>query len=429
MIHRSFLALALSTTIQSGPARPVFDVGSARNSLLEAKSLCERDASELWGVSLCGPLMIVDQNTRRVVANVADPKGALQRDGDIFVGTLPSTVGIANTAVRWDGMDWTMVRWPLPDDRVRRETLLIHEAWHRIQPQLGLSTSERVQQQLATLEGRLSMRLELRALQRAVTLDDQSARQALADALVFRSWRYARFPEARANEAALEANEGLAEYTGWKISQAILDRERLASHLGEGERANSLARNFAYYTGPAYGALLDRFGRDWRVKARADVALPLEHISNVSSQAFEQAARHYRYAQLRSEEQRSEGERRRTEAHYRAFLIDGPTLTIPMLGANIVFDPNTVRPLSEGNVYPTLKAIGSWGSLDATDGVLISSDWSALTVTARRLDIEAGTITAAGWRMELRPGWSVQGPQGRRRLVQSDQRGASATPK
>ena len=29
----------------------------------EATTLCERDAGRLWGVSLCGPMVIVDQAT------------------------------------------------------------------------------------------------------------------------------------------------------------------------------------------------------------------------------------------------------------------------------------------------------------------------------------------------------------------------------
>ena len=35
----------------------------AKQYFEEATKLCERDAGRLWGVSLCGPMVIVDQAT------------------------------------------------------------------------------------------------------------------------------------------------------------------------------------------------------------------------------------------------------------------------------------------------------------------------------------------------------------------------------
>jgi hypothetical protein len=38
----------------------------AKRYFEEATKLCERDAGRLWGVSLCGPLVIVDQRPAHV---------------------------------------------------------------------------------------------------------------------------------------------------------------------------------------------------------------------------------------------------------------------------------------------------------------------------------------------------------------------------
>ena len=419
MIYGSSVLVLL--TMQLAAVTPTLDARSAGSYLAEAQELCQLEASQLWGVTLCGPTMIVDPNTRRVVANVADNEGALRANADVFVGTLPASLGVANTSVDWNGKRWTMLRWPLPSNRADRAILLMHEAWHRVQPQLGLSTTERVQRHLATLDGRLSMRLELRALQRAVTLDGDAARIAFDDALFFRSWRHRRFPGSEADEAALEANEGLAEYTGWAASGAMLDRERLGRHLAVGEQGTALARNFAYFTGPAYGALLDRTSPGWRLRARTERALPLQRASGGQSDlpaTFRRRGQRYGYTQLLSEERRSAADRERVEARWRALLVDGPTLTIPMDGANIVFDPSAVHPLTQGNVYPRLQATGRWGSLDADEGALVSSDWSSLTVTAKNLNVGRDAAEGTGWRLRLAPGWSVQGRRGRQQLVE-----------
>ena len=41
----------------------------------EATKLCERDAGRLWGVSLCGPMVIVDQATRTRATSQPEPEG------------------------------------------------------------------------------------------------------------------------------------------------------------------------------------------------------------------------------------------------------------------------------------------------------------------------------------------------------------------
>ena len=41
----------------------------------EATKLCERDAGRLWGVSLCGPMVIVDQATGTRATSQPEPEG------------------------------------------------------------------------------------------------------------------------------------------------------------------------------------------------------------------------------------------------------------------------------------------------------------------------------------------------------------------
>jgi len=41
----------------------------------EATQLCKRDAGRLWGVSLCGPMVIFDQRTGTRATSQAEPEG------------------------------------------------------------------------------------------------------------------------------------------------------------------------------------------------------------------------------------------------------------------------------------------------------------------------------------------------------------------
>ena len=55
----SLLLLFSAATAAEAQVRPEL----AKRYFEEATKLCERDAGRLWGVSLCGPMVIVDQES------------------------------------------------------------------------------------------------------------------------------------------------------------------------------------------------------------------------------------------------------------------------------------------------------------------------------------------------------------------------------
>lgn len=155
----------------------------------EAQALCNRDNGKLWRVSLCAPMLFVDPKTRAVVANQPDKEGILTKNGNVFVGNLPAKVNIANTATEWAGVKWTMVKFPLPADKIRRANLMAHEMWHRVQSGIGFPLSNLpANNHLDSRDGRVWLQLEWRALAKALTSRGKQRRQAIADALLFRAY-------------------------------------------------------------------------------------------------------------------------------------------------------------------------------------------------------------------------------------------------
>ena len=202
---------------QSGSSSPI-DLELAKSYFDEARSLSESDAGALWGKPLAGPMLFVDPRSRFVVANQANKESMLKADKGVFIGKLPANVPLANTAFRWAGVHWSMLLWPLPMEKAERSIMLMHESWHRIQADLGLPSHDPVNNHLDTLEGRYWLQLEWRALARALASSDADRRRAIEDALRFRRHRRDLFKGAAAQENALELHEGLAEYTGIKLS-------------------------------------------------------------------------------------------------------------------------------------------------------------------------------------------------------------------
>ena len=55
-------------------------------------------------------------------------------------------------------------------------------------------------------------------------------------------------------------------------------------------------------------------------------------------------------------------------------------------------------------VYPTLHASEEWGTLEVTQGVLVSFPHHILRVPGPATG-EGGTFTGPGWVLKLAPGW------------------------
>jgi len=220
-----------------------------QQGLDELHALCARDGGRLWGVPLCGPTMIVDRKTRAITADRPAP------------AVLPKEIGIANTAVDFEGQRWTMIAGPLPDDPFARKMLLAHESFHRVQDSLGFPSAGPANAHLDTAQGRYWLQLEWRALGQALSGD----RDAVRDALAFRAVRRALFAGAAKEEHDLEMHEGLAEYTGAALAEP--DPRARAPHLvaklRDAESTPTFVRSFAYASGPAWGTLLDRKRRSW----------------------------------------------------------------------------------------------------------------------------------------------------------------------
>lgn len=403
------IALILVLLLTGAPraAEPI-DAAEAARCFAEAHAASDRDAGHLWGVRIYGPMLFVDPATRRVVANRADAAGLLSREGDVFTGEFPADQPIANTSVEWGGVRWAMILWPLPEDASRRVQLMLHESFHRIQPEIGIEPRSPANAHLDALDGRYLMRLEWRALRAALESRDDARRRAVEDALAFRTRRRALYPAAEAEERALELNEGLAEYTGCAAGAAD-PRARAVELLAAAEAKPTYTRSFAYGSGPAYGVLLDAYGGAWRrgLDADSDLGELLAKAAHVreSTDSIETRAARYGGAELHATEVARDRARRERADAYRKRFVDGPVLRIPLAHVQVSFDPNTLEAFGDlGTVYPTLEASDTWGTLHVTGGAMLAPDWSAITVAAPS-GSDSQRLSGDGWTLDLAPGW------------------------
>jgi hypothetical protein len=389
-------------------------------TLARFDATCDEHGRAIWGESLCGPIVLVHAPTRAAIANASDPEGRFGRRQQAWFGSLPAGLLTANTAVSWAGTRWAMVLLPLPADEFDRLALLAHEAFHRVQPALGLSGRDAQNPHLDEQQGRLWLRMELRALHAALRQDDAVGPGALHDALHFRAHRHRIFPGADSLEALLEREEGLAEYTGVVFAMSVLGVDSLTPVLRSVERADrsrSYVRTLGYATGPALGLLLDRHAPGWRPFAgerslahMLAEAVDFDGADTLATSVVSRAAS-YGYAQVAAEESERARAAAAQQADIRARLVEGPVLLLTQNDLQASFNPGELVPVpSHGTYYPTGTFQAAWGRLVVSaGGALMSPDWQTLRVPAPAAGALPGgsRIEGDGWSLELERGWTA----------------------
>lgn len=415
------VSLLLSSNLAKSQTAPM-DSSVALQYFREAEAACNRDGGKLWGISICGPILFVDPLTRQVVTNQSDVQGVLTRKDDVFVGRLPDRQPVANAPVTWAGVKWAMIIWPfLTSDKFQRVKLMTHESYHRIQNDLKFPPAGATNDHLDSIEGRIWLQLEWRALRQALTTKDEARRQAVEDALTFRSYRRSMFPDSDVSERALEMNEGLAEYTGFRLSASTETEliDYLTEQIDRATDRPTLVGTFAYSSGPAYGILLDAANAGWRngltpqndLGKRLQEALKITLKSDLKTMAEKQAVK-YDGAALRLAESEREAARQKRIAEYRKRLVDEPTLLITLTDKRTVsVNTSNVTPLEgAGTVYASARVTDEWGILEISNGALMireSGGRISKVYVSAPADIDGQPLKGDGWTLQLNSGWTL----------------------
>jgi hypothetical protein len=391
------------------PAVAQVDQERAREWFEAVEAVCEREGQRLWAMSLCGPMVIADLRTQAIATSQPVPEGP-----------RPRLLGIVNAPIEWGGMIWAACMWDtlanVPPRHARE--ILLHELFHGIvQPELGLAANGQLPEHLDAMDGRYWLRLEYRALARALRESGAQRTAAVRDALGFRRTRHGLYPGSAEQERALEINEGIASYTGTAAAadSAAGAISRALEILAGAETSESFVRTFAYHTGPAYGLLLDASSRGWRQRIRSTDDFAALLASSLAVQPVTDAAAsaaRYGGAEIRAAEQQRERQRQERLAELSRRFVDGPVLVIRGGGSGMSNSLGAVVIPNAGTVFfGPYRHNGDSGVLEAEKGVLLESSGSVRRVPApvRKDDT---TLLGDGWTFTLKPGWVIrEGPR------------------
>jgi hypothetical protein len=259
--------------------------------------------------------------------------------------------------------------------------------------------------------------MELRALARAMRTEDLVGRQSATDAMLFRIYRHHLCPGSEAMEAAMEKQEGLAEYTGVFVAMRATGENisRKARVVEAFEDSNAFARSFGYATGPALGFLLDRYAGGWRDRAASASldsmlvsALHIQVSKDLENLVHERAAM-YGYVAVAAAEHERDERHQALLAELKAKFVEGATLDFPSAPKlSRFFNPGTLVPFPpHGTYYPSGTFSANWGKLQVDSGGALLTPDNGLRVSAP-IDPNARPVRGAGWVLQLDPGWTIR---------------------
>lgn len=395
--------LSSTLALLASPIAAQVDQQRAQEFFKEAQALCERDGGRLWGVSLCGPMAFADRRTQTFATNQPAPDGP-----------RPPVFGLVNAPVQWGDQRWTAFMWDfvIAQTPRNRQVLFVHELFHRVQPQLGLIAESHANEHVDAAEGRYWLRLEWRALARALRASGSERDSAVSDALAFREARRRLYPGSAESERAVEITEGLAHYTGTVVAAPSRD-DAIANavDLSAVDTVESFVRTFSTTSGVFYGLLLDAASPGWtrRVRNTDDLGALLMRALAVqpAGDAIAAAAR-YGGAEIRAFEQQREQRRQERVVELRRRFVDGPVLQIPGRGSAASDSRGAIVIPDVGTVwFGAYRASGAWGTLEAETGVLVSTDgsWRRVSSPQRR---DSVTFYGDGWTFKAASGWIIR---------------------
>jgi len=384
----------------------------------QVEDICNLDNGKLWGKNLYGPLMFIDRKNRTIIANGPDEEGFLKLNNGIYTGVYPKDLLISNAPVHFGGVFFAMAPLPEEEDEYRIKTIAIHSLFHRFQAMNSLSSSGYNTNNMDEKQARLWIKLEWKALQKAITGQGNERTLAIRDALIFRGANRELYQNDASDENHFENYEGLATFTYTLLCTKTYDeyKAQLFDNLKRIYGMQSYARSYGFIHGALYATLLHDRGFDFRkistpnfdlgnaVKELYSVELP-EFCRDVAGSL----ALNYDISTINEEEEKRLADIRESLNEQVSIFTEEPIVFFELESPYFDFEPENVHSLDTlGIIYNSIRVSDSWGKLTVDKGgCLISNNFKNLRITAKEFKKEKNRISGDGWNLILNNDWEM----------------------
>jgi len=372
------------------------------------KEICDRDNGALWGKNLYGPLMFVERTTRNIVANMPDKDGLLKGKDGVFTGLYPKDLLVSNTPVNYGSTLFAMTPLAVEENDYRIKSQAIHSLFHRFQKTEGTSSFGYNTNNMDEKQARIWIKLEWKALRKALTTGGEEQKLAIRDALIFRGANRELYQKYARDENLFENYEGLATFTyTWLCSQSPDEyKARIFENLDRVYQMQSYSRSYGFIHGALYATLLKDKDFDFSKIKTNDIDLgnavkEMYHIElpAVCRDVAGSIALNYNISEINSEEEQRLADLRESIHKQISIFTEKPVVFIELESPYFDFEPEDIHSLDTlGTLYNSIRVSDNWGKLTVNKGgCLVSNNFKALRITAKGFKANQKHITGENW--------------------------------
>jgi hypothetical protein len=380
------------------------------------EEICNRDNGQLWGKKLNGPLMFVDRRSRLVIANEADNQGLLKGKDGYFTGFFPWEMIVNNAPAYFGGKLYAMDPLPEREDDYAILSQSIHSLFHLFQDKEGIPYAFPNTANMDEKEARMWIKLEWKALHKALVSQGEDRQLAIRDALIFRGSNREMYQKYVKDENRFETYEGLSTFTYTLLSTKSNDefKFRLFQYLDRLYNMQSFSRSYGAIHGALYATLLYYKGFDFKqirpddfdlgkaVKDLYNIELP-----DICRDVAGSLALNYDIETVQNEENQRLVDIKQYVQRQISIFTEKPLVFIELQSPYFDFEPEDVHPMDTlGILYTSMRVSDNWGKLTVQDkGCLISNNYKSMKLSAKGFNQEKNRITGDGFTLTLNEGW------------------------
>ena len=413
-----FPVLLMLISCKGKNSESYFTTDKASRCLKDIEEICKRDNGKLWGKNLYGPIMFVERVTRRIVANQPDNEGILKSKDGVYTGIYPKELVLSNAPVKFGGTQFAMVPLPEEEDEYRIKTRTIHSLFHLFQKNEGVIASTFNLTNMDEKEARLWIKLEWKALRKAINSQGEERQLAIRDALIFRGSNRELNRKYATDENRFETYEGLATFTYTLLCTNSPEefKSKLFENLARIYSMQSYARSYGFIHGALYASLLYDKGYDFKnIKTDSidlgDTVRELYKIElpDICRDVAGSLAVNYDIESVNKEEEKREAEIKESIHSQISIFTEKPVVFLELESPSFDFEPEDIHSLDTlGTIYNSMRVSDNWGKLTVDKGgCLVSNNLKFIRITAKAFKADKNHISGDGWHLILNSEWEL----------------------
>jgi hypothetical protein len=403
---------------KGGKTETYFTPQKAAQYFKDIEAICNRDSGKLWGKNLYGPIMFVERTSRNIVANIQDNQGLLKGKDNIYTGVYPKELILNNAPVNFGGTLFAMSPLPTEEDNYRIKTRAIRSLFHRFQESEGVVASSFNVSNMDEKEARLWIKLEWKALRKALNSQGDEQKLAIRDALIFRGSNRELYQKFAVDENRFETYEGLATFTFTHLCTESPQeyKTRLFENLDRVYSMPSFSRSYGAIHGALYATLLYDKGFDFRriktdnfdlgneVKELYNIELPVICRDVAGSLAV-----NYEIEAINLEEAHRLADIKQSVHNQISVFTEKPVVFLELESPYFDFEPEDIHPLDTlGTLYSSMRVSDNWGKLTVDKvGCLVSNNFKFIRISTKGLKEDQSRISGDGWTLMLNNNWEL----------------------